>query len=398
MTKEKKLEIVCLIIVIGFACAAIFHYMMGAYVNLGYPHNTFLFRPDDRFNDFFNPLKGSFDRDPYNPKRIHFIGGYFPFGYMVSFLFSLIQPWIISFGVFLIGFITYLCWYIMFYLYPNVSVKDSHRFLIVFSLAFMTYPVLFALDRANFDIVIFILLSLSIFFYQKNKFTLSVVLLSLTIAMKGYTAILLALFLLDRRYKELFLAAILVPALTIGSLILFKEGLWGELTKMLVSFQSASKIAFDMGSLIRFNSSFYVFLLYLLKPQIPKIASNPVFRLGYVLFAIAVVSFTLVTIVKRKYPLWRSLLLLTSLMILLPPSSGDYRLLMLYPPLMLYVNNKEKLMADRWITLVFGLLLIPKAYFVLQSDINIGVLINPLLLVTLFVCVLYSPGQPIIDD
>ena len=122
----------------------------------------------------------------------------------------------------------------------------------------------------------------------------------------------------------------------------------------------------------------------------------PVFRFGYIILAGIVVLLTLATIVLRKYPLWRSLLLLTCLMILLPPSSGDYRLLMLYPPLMLYVNNQETVKADGWITVIFGLLLIPKAYLVLQSDINIGVLLNPLILMALFVSVLFSPSEKII--
>ena len=129
----------------------------------------------------------------------------------------------------------------------------------IFSLAYLTYPVIFAIDRANFDILIFVLLSLSVLFYQRNNFILSVIFLSLTIAMKGYSAILLAIFLFDRRYKELLLAAILVSALTFGSLMFFKDGMWIELSKMLISFQRANGIAFDMGSLIclilRFTSS-----------------------------------------------------------------------------------------------------------------------------------------------
>ncbi len=393
MVKEKKLDILCLIIVVGFAIAVFFHHAMAAYFNLGYPYNTFLFRPDHRFNDFFDPLRGSFDRDPYNPMRIHFIGGYFPFGYIVTFLFSLIKPWAVSFILLVGGFLVYLGWYIKKNLYQGDSIMDSHRFLIVFSLAYMTYPVLFIVDRANFDMLVFFLLSVAIFFYQRKRFTLSVILLSLTIAMKGYSAILLAIFLFDRRYKEILLAVILVLALTLGSLMLFQQGLLVEFVKMLISFQRASAMSFETGGLIRFNSSLYVLLLYLLKPQIPNIASNPVFLFGYAITAFAICVLTVSIIIIRKYPLWRNLLLLTSLMILLPPTSVDYRLVMLYTPLMLYVNNQDELKVDRIMIVAVGLLLIPKAYIVMQSDINIGVIINPLLLLTLFLGILFSPSS-----
>ena len=122
MVKEKKLNILCSIVVVGFGIAVLFHYLMGVYFKLDYPYNTFLFRSDDRFNDFFNPLRGSYDRDPYNPARINFIGGYFPFGYMVSFLVSLIQPWVVAFFIFIIGFIAYLAVYLRSYVYPDVSI------------------------------------------------------------------------------------------------------------------------------------------------------------------------------------------------------------------------------------------------------------------------------------
>jgi len=136
-----------------------------------------------------------------------------------------------------------------------------------------------------------------------------------------------------------------------------------------------------------------VLLLYLLKPQIPNIASNPVFLFGYAITAFAICVLTVSIIIIRKYPLWRNLLLLTSLMILLPPTSVDYRLVMLYTPLMLYVNNQDELKVDRIMIVAVGLLLIPKAYIVMQSDINIGVIINPLLLLTLFLGILFSPSS-----
>ncbi len=60
MLPDKKIDLLCLIIVIGFFSAVAFHYYMGSYLGRSYPYNTFLFSPNDHFNDFFNVLRGSF--------------------------------------------------------------------------------------------------------------------------------------------------------------------------------------------------------------------------------------------------------------------------------------------------------------------------------------------------
>ncbi len=122
-------------------------------------------------------------------------------------------------------------------------------------IAFLTYPTIFIVDRANFDVVVFIFVALFALFYQRGHAVLAVVVLAPAIAMKGYPAILLTLPLLDRRFKELVLACLMARLLTFGALALFQDGLFLELQKMLASFQTASRIAFGSGALIRFNSS-----------------------------------------------------------------------------------------------------------------------------------------------
>ena len=92
MATRDRVRLLALIILGGLVAALIFHGVMRFGLQTGYPQNTFLFRADDRFNDFYNPLRGSFDLDPYNPDRIGYIGGYLPFGYFITYLFSLVQP------------------------------------------------------------------------------------------------------------------------------------------------------------------------------------------------------------------------------------------------------------------------------------------------------------------
>ena len=394
MTKDSKLRSITLIILAGFVIAIIYHSIMRFYFHMGYPYNTFLFRSDDRFMDFFNPVRGSFDRDPYDPDRINFIGGYFPFGYFITFLFSLIKSRAIGLVLFLGGFLSYLGLYVKWYLgrepVDNKLIDRLIHFAMICILAYLPYPVFFIVDRANFDMVLFILISLSVIYYDRKKYTVSIVLLSCAIAMKGYPAFLLGLFLLDRRYKELLIACLLVPGLTLASLALFKDGLFVEFHKMVVSFQSASSIAFGGGSLVRFNSSLYTALIYLLSKINPNIATSAQFNVVYLLFMVSSYTLVIYLLAKRPYPFWARLLILVTTMILLFQTSGDYRLMMLYPPMMLFLISEHKSKADLYIVVLLGLIMVPKAYMILQNDANIGLLINPLLLIFLLVITLIS--------
>ena len=42
MDKERKINILCFIILTGFVLAIIIHYVAGFYLGYGYPYNTFL--------------------------------------------------------------------------------------------------------------------------------------------------------------------------------------------------------------------------------------------------------------------------------------------------------------------------------------------------------------------
>ena len=383
MDKAKKLQLLVLIIIVGLISAVVFHSLNG-FLSRGYPYDTFLFRSDDRFMDFFNPLRGSFDLDPYNPARINYIGGYLPFGYLVSFLFSLIHPWILSLALFITFFIAYLIWYITSTLYPHTKTNWGERFNVLV-LALFTYPVLFILDRANFDIVVFIFISLFAFFYQRGRLTLATLLLAFPIAMKGYPLVLLTIPLLDKRIRDIVLTGALAVTLELISLAVFANGLVIEFSKMLTSFGSAYSIAFESGSLVRFNSSLYTFLLFL-KPSLIETT-----WFGRVYMFVMLIAFAFVTTVMywKNYPFWRKLLLIVLMMILFPQSSGDYRLIMLYPPLLAFLAYEEKNAYDKFITFLLALMLIPKAYYVFYADVNIGIVLNPIILIILLVAITF---------
>jgi hypothetical protein len=396
MTKDKKLGLLILIIIFGLFSALIFHLFMGVVLGRGYPYNTFLFRPDDRFMDFFNQVRGSSERDPYNPLGNLYFGGYLPFGYATAFFISLLRPWYIAFLIFFFGFIGFLWIYTRQALF-NHEALDRRKHLIIFCLAFLTYPVIFSLDRSNFDIFIFIFITIFVYFFQKKNYTTSALILALPIAMKGYPLVLAVFFLFQRRYRDFFLTGFLVAALELGSLAFFKDGLVMEFGKMLASYSNTFTVAFEQGAMVRFNASLYVFLIYFSKSFAPYLAQNPLFIRLYSPTMVIVFGLVSANMLLRKLPFWRQYLLITLMMILFPYSSGDYRLLFIYPPMLMFLTQKDPCPTDLWMTVLFGLLLIPKAYIVFEADINLGILLNPLILMALFVITLW-PTNPVLTN
>jgi hypothetical protein len=80
---------------------------------------------------------------------------------------------------------------------------------------------------------------------------------------------------------------------------------------------------------------------------------------------------------------------LTILIVLLPITSHDYRLTYLFVPMLMYLAASKTTRYDLFIVVFWGLLLVPKNYYALWvPPQNIGMVINPLLLIGLLVCII----------
>jgi hypothetical protein len=80
-------------------------------------------------------------------------------------------------------------------------------------------------------------------------------------------------------------------------------------------------------------------------------------------------------------------------MILVPSVSYEYRMIHVYLPLLLFLAVVESRRADALYVALFGLLLIPKGLPILYADVNIGTVVNPLLLVALMVAVVIDAAR-----
>ncbi len=385
MDKIKKVFLLANIVLTGFALSVTIYYILGQYLHFPYPFNTLLFYPSDAFNDFKVPTKIIQDFAPYAKPNLMI--NYFPLAYIIMFPFSLINNSYVAYAIFasifLVGFI---------YLNnKNVrceSLTKIQNFQNVFILTFLPFPLLYILDRGNFDMFIFFLFAGFIYAFKSEKYLLSAILLAVENAIKPFPLLFLLLFLQKKKYKEIFLSIITTGALIIGGFLIFKGSFWNQITVFIQSlylFKLTSIIDTGLTNGMSHNSSLFTALKFIFCQNnniIPTLLLVKIYN--YICLIIA--SFTLFFAWREKI-FWRKITLLSLLMLLLPFIVGDYKLIFLFIPIWLFLNTKEQSKFDGAYTTLFGILLIPKKIFLfwahkqgLTQLLTYGVLINPFIM------------------
>lgn len=383
----QKVKLISAIVIIGFVLSVIFHYILSSYLGFNfYPNNTFLFNPNDKFNDFFNIYNASTELNPYSEP----VSVYFPFTYILMFIHTLMNKWV-AFTLFTGIFIASL-FYVVFNSIP--SLVKAEKYFYSFVLIFMSYPILFVIDRGNVEIWLFLSLLMFVNFYAKEKIILSILFLSIAISMKLYPAVFGLIFLFDKKYKEIFYTSITTISITLISMVFLKGGVFNSingLTKCLAEFNRS--YIHDLHG-IQHNISLFAplkFVFYQLAKKYSSIASlENIFNTGYFILAIlifGIVSFFLFKY-KHQYSNKISLLLLSSLV--LPQISFDYKLINLYIPLLLFIKKDEKSKYDFPYSILYGMLLIPKDYLFIEKDISIAIFFNPILILILMGIMIYE--------
>jgi hypothetical protein len=390
MDKETKIRLIVVIVLFGFVCSVFFHYIEGVYLNLPYPHNTFLFNPFDRFSDF-NVLYDVMQfRSPYVGPNA---SAQYP---LLNFIFlgMGLLPRIASLVIYMSLFIYVFLIFTILFTFPENPKKHISE---IFILSFLTYPFLFTIDRGNLECLVLISLLAFIYSYQKKKYLLSTVFLSFAIAMKLFPIVLVVLYLSDKKYKEIILTGVFTGLLTIISLLFFKGGFLQNLLHIAGGANLVYLNRFLGGDLIvqRGVSLFTLIKIFFIEANLlPKVDMSKFLGI-YIKTAIVVGLFLAAYVVFLEKEFWKKISVLVIAMLLLPQVSADYKLIHLFVPLFLFINAPRQSRLD-WVYLaLFGLLLIPKDYFLLSKvvsdvaqDISISVIINDVALMTMLLLVM----------
>ena len=196
----KRATGISLIILLGFIAAVSYHYYRGCYLQMPYPYNTFLFRFDDHFMDLLNIIRGCKDRDPYDASRLLYMCGYMPFGYLIGVILRVFKNpmFVFTWSIILFLLVLFMLNYCFFTRRPNSWMQS----LPVVIFTFFTYPVLFVIDRGNFDMYIFMLIILFLWSFYTGHMKLAMLSLAMTIAIKIYTIAYIILFIQSASIKK----------------------------------------------------------------------------------------------------------------------------------------------------------------------------------------------------
>jgi hypothetical protein len=381
-----------LIVIAGFVASVFYHYVQGVWAGRPYPYNTSLFKPEVHGTDYTNNIQFVKDLNPYlGPVA----STWYPVLNMLFFVFSLrVGPghtMVMSLQLYTLLVVLALAWFSFIYLKTD---RLSEHLTRTFVFTFMTHPILFALDRGNPETAILVLLLLFTFFYQRRQFIISSVFLALAVTTKLYPVFLIVLFLPERKYRAIVLTIALSVALTLACLACFKGGFLANLQFLLAggNLRSANALTGNLPEFLSRNNYVQRSVALFMVAKVMLIKTGTVMNvhmrtLGVIYVATAVVAATLtaayVAFVERV--LWKRTALLVIALLVLPPLSTEYKLVYLLIPMFLFVNSAEKSRADAIYALLFGLLLIPKDYYLFPKsisdsgahDISIAIFLNP---------------------
>jgi hypothetical protein len=447
--KDDRLEIISLIILVGFVISIFYHYVNGSYLGLSYPYDTFLFDPLDKFNDFFNMINICKNLNPYF-EPYWFKSNYFPFANLIFYFFSFFKSSIslnlysaifvsalVFFNVIMltgkkINYFRYSIFNGVIFLYVVAFPAMNHSFRVfwlivtltflffylkrfnlkaidvdflknIFVISFLTYPFLFTVDRGNIEMFLFIFLGLFIYLHQRQQFLVGGLFLGLAIALKLYPAVFIVLLISEKKFKTCLWSLTVALVVTLAGLLLFKGGFWANFNFMISGFDTSPWAGFfELNGKFQRGTSLYsllkmVLVLLITQANLVQLGSvdMDLFLKGYTILTFVLFAFISFFILFFETELWKKLALLVFSMLLLPHFSADYRLIHLFFPIAFFIKSKEESTSQIFYAISFALLMIPKNYYYFEgfmsegkSDISIGMVINILVILLMTVSIL----------
>lgn len=379
MQNSDKLWLICRIAVVGMVAALLYHGVARMVLHQGYPYNTFLFKQQATFSDFTDFIPAMRAGSPYSTR----VAVYFPFTYATLFPLIWLPP-LVGVGVMILLFsagLFCLAWNELSFL------GTRKRAVAAWIVSFISYPFLICINRANIEMFVFLFVVGFVLLFRRGRYLSAAVLLACATAMKLYPGLLGLLLLKQRRYAAAALTAAVTLALTVLPAMAFPGGVQGSMTALRINLADATQSYVQGVSGIAFSSCYFSLLKQIAIAL--RLVTNPsniahwaqAATVPYTVVGLIGVAGVAVYVLAVERDLWKQVALIVFATILIPQISFDYRLIHVVVPLLLFVSAPRGTAADgRLYAMLFGLLLIPKAYFATESAIGIGVILNPLIM------------------
>jgi len=274
------------------------------------------------------------------------------------------------------------------------SLPTLQRLQTTFILVFLSFPIIFLVDRGNMDLMILPLTFWSMIQFQKSNYWRSGFLLSLAIGMKIVPAIYLILFLARWKFKQIFFIIALAIGLNLISAALFAEGLVQSIQHMNENINTYyltwTQTDFSIYGGHAFKGLMRV-LEYSYLDKTPQFGPQEWHKTYRAVSAMALLG-TMAFVFFRHQTLafWKQYFLVTTTFLILPMFSPDYKMASLLLAAFLFIENEKPDSSSVMYAILFGLIFIPKEISRLpfvrwenfHDSVGIGVIINPLLLIS----------------
>jgi hypothetical protein len=266
-----------------------------------------------------------------------------------------------------------------------------------FILVVMSYPVLFALDRTNLEILLFVFIAGFFYFlYVRESVWLAALFLAAAIAFKAYPATLLVLLVAERRFKACALAVAFALALTaVGTAAMAVLGHFS--LSALWEMNSHGKALYQQTMVIQGGGVQHGHSLWVLVELPSYLAVRPITHWQTTLYeAAAALIFILLSVhvVFRETERWKRVLLVMVPALLLPFVSADYTLIQLYFPLVFFLNTRRVSRWDVEYVILFAVLLIPVDYYysaIPRGDVvSISIVVYPVAMLALVLLAIWD--------
>lgn len=384
-----RVELITTIILIGFSLTIFYQFILGTYLGLGIPYTTFL-APTTHFSDFDIIINESSRLSPYSSVDR---SAYLPLTYLIGFIISFI-PKAVCYTI-CVG--TFMCFFVYFH-YRNLQVGETEQTTLqkigvlknTFILCFLTYPILFMIDRGNLDFVVIALLLLFAYYYVREQSITSCLFLAFAIALKGYPAIFLLVFLADKRYKEIIIATVTPAVISFVGFFAFKGGFINNVMALLTNVKLYSTMSLVQFEAHRYTSNCWGAVRAIFEIVQPPTTFATLFSIVSIVTALSLILICIYALFVET-ELWKIVTLLTMASLTLGSVTFDYRLVLLFLPLYLFIlHSKEIGNLNIFYCVCFALLLMPKNIIITTGGTSISVILNPLLMCLLAVVIMWQ--------
>ena len=406
--RKQKFALVVVILALGMVAALAWHGWQGWGLGRGYPYNTFLYTPNQRFSDLYVTYAQAKASESYSGTQR---GAYLPFTYIF------LKPlgWIHGFSDHAVCICFIAIWAIGMVVLLNQALRSIipqpfQRLLFSALLPSLCYPIVYGLDRGNLEILMTVFIGLMLLLFQRGQIGWGVFCLLLPISCKLYPAILLALLVRRRTIFWIPVAAVACVAITIGSFALLPGPLtanwhdWQANVQAVKDFYTVSpasmaltstpwniiKLVEVISAMLFHPSLGHTELIHIIK------STAQVYEVVVLAALAGLVAYTI--FVEREF-FRRAILLLLGL-VLCGVTGADYHMAYAGVALVVLILLPTERRGDLIATTLLAFVCIPKREVLLPflgiTDVdvldfgNIGVFLNPLCMIAAIFILLWS--------